>query len=251
MSSLLAWSVLGVFLGGRVMYFIVTPGVRLSGSLLDMLLQFVAVWEGGLVFYGGFFLGIAVAIWRAQRTKLPFVIVLDTCLVAAFLGQAIGRWGCLLAGCDYGIPVQVADPANPPWWVLQVPDPLPEKSNFPQPAPGVPLFLHPTQIYMSIHAFILYGIGRVILERQRAWGVTTCWIAILYAIGRSIIEVYRGDADRGIFLGISTSQWFSIPVALAGVIGLILLHGRRAPRAVFGELEERARSAPAAPAGKA
>jgi prolipoprotein diacylglyceryltransferase len=100
------------------------------------------------------------------------------------------------------------------------------------------MFLHPTQVYLSIHAFVLYAIGRVIIRKQRAWGVTTCWLAILYAIGRSFIEEYRGDADRGILLGLSTSQWLSIPVALAGIAGLLLLRSRRSPRPVFEQMAE-------------
>jgi prolipoprotein diacylglyceryltransferase len=56
---------------------------------------------------------------------------------------------------------------------------------------------------------------------------------ILYAIVRSVCEIWRDD-DRGVFFGghLSTSQLISIPLAVAGV-------------ALFAHLERARRAAPA------
>ena len=42
-----------------------------------------------------------------------------------------------------------------------------------------------------------------------------------YAIIRFVLEFFRGDAERGGFLSISTSQWISIAL-VAGVIALFI-----------------------------
>ena len=46
------------------------------------------------------------------------------------------------------------------------------------------------------------------------------WLAA-YPIARSIIEMFRGDKERGILFVLSTSQWISILVA-AATVGLYL-----------------------------
>jgi phosphatidylglycerol:prolipoprotein diacylglycerol transferase len=72
----------------------------------DSLLQFFAVWDGGLVFYGSF-LGGAVGTFLAYRLVLRkrglrLWQILDICAPCLALGLALGRIGCLLNGCCYG-----------------------------------------------------------------------------------------------------------------------------------------------------
>ena len=49
---------------------------------------------------------------------------------------------------------------------------------------------------------------------------------LLYAISRFIIEFYRGD-ERGIIMGVSTSQFISLILAPLSVIMLVVLSRRR------------------------
>ena len=51
---------------------------------------------------------------------------------------------------------------------------------------------------------------------------------VIYGIERFIIEYFRYDEIRGIFLGLSTSQWISIALVIGGIVGFILL--RRAEK---------------------
>jgi hypothetical protein len=46
--------------------------------------------------------------------------------------------------------------------------------------------------------------------------------AATYAIGRIVVEVFRGDLGRGIYLGLSSGQLFSIGVLLAIAAGTLL-----------------------------
>ena len=43
---------------------------------------------------------------------------------------------------------------------------------------------------------------------------------LIYPVGRFIFEFFRGDAIRGIYFGLSTSQWISIVLFIIGIIGV-------------------------------
>ena len=224
MSDLTIWVIVSVIVGCRILYFMVHPD---QFSVWD----FFMLQKGGLVFYGGFILSLIVGNWRARKYGFKLLQATDIIMVTSFLGLFVGRWGCLLVGDDFG---KETDPANWPSWlqflITKTPDPLPDKSQFPGPG----LYLHPTQIYMSINALLLFIIGHNILIRQRAWGVASCWLLLLYAITRSIIEVFRGDDQaRGSVGALSTSQLISIPIFLAGVLGLVLIAKKRGKDRVF------------------
>ena len=62
----------------------------------------LAVWEGGLALPGGV-LSAALASGRAARiARVPFATLVDAGAIGAALGQAIGRLGCVPAGCAAG-----------------------------------------------------------------------------------------------------------------------------------------------------
>lgn len=68
--------------------------------------NFVAIWDGGLIFYGSVFGGIVgyivahfLFLKREGVSTWKMVDILAPCLA---LGLAVGRFGCLLNGCCYG-----------------------------------------------------------------------------------------------------------------------------------------------------
>lgn len=213
--DLLVWVMVGGILGARVLYVIVHWPDQFAGRPLW---EALAIWKGGLVSYGGF-LGAFVAGWIfTRRRRIDLVTLGDVCMPAVLLGQSIGRIGCLLVGDDYGRPAP-----DLPWAITFPDDP---DSLLPPDLRGVPL--HPTQIYMMLMAFTVFLILYVVQRRQRYRGQVFFLALVLYPIGRSICEVFRGDdLERGIYFGISTSQWISIPVCLIGLAGLIRSYRRR------------------------
>ncbi len=94
--------------------------------------------RSGGVFYGGFLLAVGVAFWYMKRHAMPLWTNCDAFAPGIALGQAVGRVGCLLAGCCYGKPTDLP-------WAVTFTDPL-AASNV-----GTPLgvSLHPTQLYES------------------------------------------------------------------------------------------------------
>src|SRR6185295_9639935 len=101
-------------------------GYGVGREFLSNPLKIFAVWEGGLVMYGGMFGAITFGMWAAKREKLRPLNALDIGMVAGFVGLAIGRVGCLLVGDDYGrvVPAKYAHLPFP--ITLRVPSPLPE-----------------------------------------------------------------------------------------------------------------------------
>lgn len=221
-SAITVWIVVGVVLGARLMYVVVevARGSAVGHHFREDPLSILYIWEGGLVMYGGMIGAIGLGTWAARRHKVRAVHALDLGLVAGFVGQSIGRVGCLLVGDDYGKVV-------PPQWshlpfplTLRVPDPLPPESLF--GAENAGKLIWATQPMMSIKALVVAFIGWQILKRRRYAGQVSLWIIFTYAVLRSTVELFRGDTVRGVWFGgaVSTSQLISLGMA---VIALVLL----------------------------
>ena len=140
---------------------------------------------------------------------------------AIALGEAIGRWGCFAAGCCWG-----KEWHGP--WAVTFTDPFTAENV------GTPLNqpLHPTQIYLSINAFLIFLALQWAYRRKNFDGEVFWLYVLLYAITRSILEIWRGDAVRGFLIPgvLSTSQFIGILAALFS-LGMLFYLSRR-PREV-------------------
>ena len=133
---------------------------------------------------------------------------MDMATPSLAIAHFFGRLGCFSAGCCYGRPAPQGLP-----WAVTFRDPL---SLAP---PGIPL--HPTQIYDALNALIIFSVLMFLRRREKFTGQLLVTYILLYAIGRSIVEIYRGDSIRGFVIDpyLSTSQFISI---LAFIFGLYL-----------------------------
>ncbi len=188
------------------------------------------VFSGGLVWYGGL-IGAILAAWLfTRRRKLNFYQMADVLIPSVALGHAFGRMGCLLAGCCFGhptadhFPLGIQFPQGSMAWRHQyehgIIDRLAESS----------VAVHPTQIY---EAFGEVGIffALLFLARRKAFHGQLLLIYLgLYPILRSVIEVFRGDAERGFVIPgvLSTSQFISLLVV--GASAFLLVRRYRAYR---------------------
>jgi phosphatidylglycerol:prolipoprotein diacylglycerol transferase len=179
----------------------------------------VEVWRGGLAYYGGFLFAIAFAMYFLRKHKMPRGRVSDLAGPAISLGLFWGRMGCYLNGCCYGkethSPLGVTFPKWSSAWRAQL-----EAGRITPAAPHA-LPVHPTQLYeaiscLAISAFLYFYLR----PRKRHDGDVIAAFMLLYAIARSIIEVFRDD-DRGVLLGgtqsaadfFTTSQLISLGLA--------------------------------------
>lgn len=222
-SRITLWIVAGVVLGARIVYILVETigGSEVGKDFLAHPLSMLYIWKGGLVMYGGMLGAIGLGMWAAKREKVRAIHALDLGLVAGFVGQAIGRVGCLLVGDDYGkvVPKEWQDLPFP--ITLHVPNPLPPESLFGIENAGKVIWA--TQPMMSIKALIVAFIGWQILKRRRYAGQVSLWIVLMYAILRSLVELLRGDRVRGIWFNgtVSTSQLISGVLALIAIALLL------------------------------
>ena len=158
----------------------------------------LAVWNGGVVFYGGLLLGLPCAWWFCKRRGLHYWRTAD--LVAPILaaGLSFGRIGCLLAGCCYGLPAKGAFAS------------LGISIDGDSPVP-----IWPTQLFECLAAMaIAYGLFR--MRRVRRFdGQVFIALLVLYGIWRPINESLRGDGQRIFHFGLSTSQWISAGILVA------------------------------------
>lgn len=181
--------------------------------------ELLSLVRAGGVFYGGFLLALAVGLWYVRRHRLPVWEVGDAFAPGIALGHAIGRIGCLMAGCCYGRPTTLP-------WAITFTDPL-AAANVGTPL-DVPL--HPTQLYEAAGELAILA---VLLTSERRWRPAPgrlFWLYVfLYALVRFVVEFYRGDPRGTAVAGLSTSQFIALlllPLSLAMLAWL----GRRTAR---------------------
>jgi prolipoprotein diacylglyceryltransferase len=177
-------------------------------------------WAGMTSFWGYLAGGCAVAAaCRAHAVSLPRFA--DLAVAPLGIALLLARIGCFLAGCDYGkvsaLPWAVRFPAHSPAWQDHVTAGLVPAER----AESLPV--HPTELYEAALglaiAVLALGLAR---RRVRGDGRVFVIAAAAYAIGRIAIEELRGDAGRGIYLGLSSGQIFSLLVLAAIAAGLAL-----------------------------
>jgi phosphatidylglycerol:prolipoprotein diacylglycerol transferase len=220
------WVLVGVVVGARLLYVAVHPA-EFAGSWLDLL----AIWKGGLVFYGGFVGGIAFGAWKAKKLGMNLLSTADLAIAAAFVGIGIGRIGCLLVGDDYGRPAPEGLPFP---LAVRVPEDLVtppfDRSQWDRETAGK--LVYATQVWLSANAFALAILARYLLERRRFAGQLAATVTAVYCVVRFAVEFFRGDdAARGMVLdgSLSTSQAISIPLFALCLVALA--RGRRAATA--------------------
>src|SRR6266540_3983631 len=200
-------------LGAKVML-IVVEWRRYAAHPADL----VEVLRSGGVFYGGLICASVVGIWYLRKHRLPAWQVADMGAPSIALGEAIGRWGCFAAGCCYG------KPTEGPFGVTF-------RDPFAHEAVGTPLNvpLHPTQIYLSANAFVIFLIMQWAYRRRTFDGEIFWLYVLLYAITRGILETFRGDSIRGFLIPgvLSTSQFIGL-VGVAAAVGMLIYLSRRA-----------------------
>jgi len=158
-------------------------------------LKIFAVWEGGLIFYGGA-IAAMIGFWLWTRwKKLPFWRSLDLIIPYAVLTHAFGRIGCFLNGCCYG------KSCNLPWAV-----------KFPNVAQTV----HPTQLYEAVYDLALFYFLIYRRKRPHFEGQISLLYFLLYGMGRYLIEYLREPSWVG--LGLTANQWLSIAIIVAAFI---------------------------------
>ena len=190
MSNLFFWSIIAIFIGGKLFFYLEDPQ-----RYMDDPMSMLRISGGGFVFYGSLIFAVPTIVWWLRRHKMPVRPFLD---ILAFVGPVVhsfGRVGCFLAGCCHGEvchnalgvtfshPESLADPLNTP--------------------------LYPTQLFdIGVNLIILVTL-LLFRSKKKFEGQLFLIYLVMYGIGRSIVELYRGDEARGYVIeGVLTHSQF-------------------------------------------
>lgn len=196
------YAVIGVGIGAKLLYILTNiPFLIENYQNLDLWDTLMQMFKGGFVFYGGLLGGILGVYIYAKQFKIPFKSLLLTLLPVVPLIHAIGRIGCLCAGCCYGMEYDG-------FGAIVFHNSVLAPNN-------VPLF--PMQIVEAICNLIIFIILLCTYKKFLGTYKTLGLYVILYSIVRFILEFFRGDLIRGIYFSLSTSQWISIILLIFGI----------------------------------
>ncbi len=155
---------------------------------------------GGFVFYGGLIGCVAAVYIFCRSSKAPFSHSLQIVIPAIPLAHCLGRIGCFVTGCCFGIETHS---------FLYV---VYSQSQY---APNG-VHLVPVQLMESLYAAILF----LVLHRDSGKHVPGHTMlgkyCIAYGTGRFLLEFLRGDGYRGYLGMLSVSQVLSLIIIIAG-----------------------------------
>lgn len=194
--ALIASMGIGVALGSKALFIItLIPDIIAKGSVSYAIKKVITA---GFVFYGGLTGAIVGIIIFSRTSKFNFFTISNVVCPALPAFHSFGRIGCLFAGCCYG--KQIKHGFYHLW-----------------KEPGV--YRIPIQLIESVF-LVLITILIFWLDKKKI-DIPLLYIYLLvYAIGRFIIEEFRGDILRGIWLGLSTSQWVSMIYIFLSIWGI-------------------------------
>jgi phosphatidylglycerol:prolipoprotein diacylglycerol transferase len=225
------WAAIAGLVGGRL-YFVIQQPNLVQDYLLNPI-NIIAVWNGGMAFFGAIFLGAAALFYFAPRYGIDRWLILDGGALFAAVGQIFGRFGNIINGDILGY--QAGPPVTPPQGlclnapcVSYVSDPhvlswafvyLNPNSLAPQ---GIPF--QPAPVYemaFNLVALAILWPLRLVLPRVKT-GVFFAIYLALYSISQFIVFFFRGSEPITPFLGIEAlkqAQWTAIfTFLLAGVM---------------------------------
>lgn len=194
------WVVLSAIAGARLFHVLVYWREYAAAPS-----EILKLWNGGLVFYGGFLAAVAACAVFLRRHRMPFLPVADASAIGIPLGLAFGRIGCTFAGCCFGKVTTLS-------WAV----------TFTDPASLAPLHvpLHPTQIYEALAGFAIFGLLYATRDRFRTPGMRFWTMLIVYGAARSFLEIFRDD-PRGFLGPFSESQVVSAVLIVYAVASIV------------------------------
>jgi phosphatidylglycerol:prolipoprotein diacylglycerol transferase len=215
MHSLSLLILLLAIVGARALFVI----THWSDYVADPLAIF-RIWEGGLILYGGYLFGIVGSIIYVRLRGIPVWRVGDAVAPSMALGIGIGRLGCFMNGCCFGLPTTL------PWGVHFPTDSVPY-FTFPGAA------LHPSQIYLSLAGFAIF-VWLLAADRKPHFEGWLFWMYIAVdAAFRFLLDFTRYyDATSAIGtlggLSFNMNQILSAGLILVSVVMLAILSRRSA-----------------------
>lgn len=209
----LVYALAGVLIGGRTFFVIADIVTKHDanvyfGDMPRSLINLIAVWNGGMGFFGGLIgVIVALALFVRKHPGLTFSVLADEVVVMLPIGLALTRIVNFINDELWG---NVCNPDHP--WCIYFPN-----------APGLAA-RYPSQIFEAMLDIAVLPIVYFVYRRRPPDGVVAWTWFTCYGITRSIAEIWRQtDLAVGPFTG---GQLLALPMIAIG-IGLIIWSLRR------------------------
>lgn len=203
------WAIVFGLIGARL-YFVVQSG---WWWYLTHPLHILAVWEGGMAFFGAIFAALIVLIVMARRRHLDFWDLLDAGVLFAAAGQPIGRLGNFMNGEILG------PPSNLPWAIRY--------TNPASMAPHLGVAYQPANLYEAAAILLVLALLLYLRHRGVAPGVLGITYLVLYPVSQLILFNWRTDYETPvIWLGLKQAQLTSVAMLLTVVPIVIVVWWR-------------------------
>ncbi len=179
--NLAFYLMLGVIIGGRILY-VIFHWSQYENDILGIF----RIWEGGMMFFGGFVGGFIASILYLKKEQISILPIADIIAPAIALGQFFTRIGCFLNGCCFGTPSTLP-------WAVQFPEDC--VAGF---SPVGKFSLHPTQIYSSLFGLALFFFLWNMLYRPHKTGMIFALYLIFsggFRFGIDHIRYYENSAN--------------------------------------------------------
>lgn len=203
----------GALIGAKLMFLIVSIDTIIKiFQQLPLIEALKNILRGGFVFYGGFIGGFIALLITLKIQKENFFKYANIYALVLPIGHAFGRVGCFFAGCCYGMEYDG-------WLSYTYTHTL--ESAVPLNVPLLPI-----QLIEAFLLVVLFHVLFVMYFKVKNKKLISYTYLYSYAIIRFILEFFRGDKIRGVFV-MSTSQWISIAIILLTTGYLIFNHFKK------------------------
>lgn len=189
------WTIVFGLIGARL-YYVVQSG---WWWYLTHPAHILAVWEGGMAFFGAIFAAVIVLWVMSRRHGIPFPDLLDAGVLFAAVGQPIGRLGNFMNGEILG------PPSDLPWAVRY--------TNPETMAPQIGVAYQPANLYEAAGTLCILGLLLYLRHRGVRPGVLGLTYLILYPTSQLILFNWRTDYETPVLMwGLKQAQLTSLAV---------------------------------------
>ncbi|HEX7319846.1 MAG TPA: prolipoprotein diacylglyceryl transferase [bacterium] len=205
--NLAFWIMVGVIVGGRLLYVF----FHWSDFESDILVIF-KIWTGGMMFFGSFIGALVAGLLYVRKQKVSPLLLSDLISPSFGLGEFFTRIGCFLNGCCFGIPSAL-------FWSVKFPF-----GSLPARAYSCDTALHPTQLYSSLFGLLLFFfLQKRLGEKHYRGELFAIYLVVsgLFRFGIDFIRHYENAAN------LLVNQFISGATVIAGIIMLVLVYKKK------------------------
>ncbi|MDQ6749026.1 MAG: prolipoprotein diacylglyceryl transferase, partial [Candidatus Dormibacteraeota bacterium] len=207
-SDLYWWNIAIGLLGARLYFVIQQPNL---GDYLAHPIEIVAVWKGGMAFFGALMACLATSVYFCYRHRLSLWSALDAGALFATLPQAIGRLGNIINGDILG------PPSNLPW-----------ATRYTNPhtfAPALGVAYQPAGAYELLASLLLFAVVSFVLSRHLPAGSAVIVYLVGYPVTQLVLFFIR-STEPVLAFGLKQAQLTALVVLLVGIPVLVALRRR-------------------------